>query len=98
MAPILRHREERFRCGDAVYQAIRKPDLQPNGYIKQINWSEQTVTVKYYDDPNTEDIDWEELEGTWTDKFGGLYYLEDANEEQSDAIIRERIKAHISSP
>ena len=69
----LRQKTSNPRVGDKVWNQ-NSIDNQPNGYICQVIWDEREVIVKYYDN-RSEVIGWDELDGNWTDKFGGTYIL-----------------------
>ena len=45
-----------------------------SGYTKSIDWNAKTVTVRF-SDFHTYEYDWTDIEGTWTDRYGGIYWL-----------------------
>jgi hypothetical protein len=48
-----------------------------SGYIVQVNWSDKTVEVVFYNLRNSwVEYSFDEIEMYWTDKFGGTYYIE----------------------
>lgn len=69
----LRQKTSSPRVGDKVWNQNRFDD-QPNGYIIQVIWADREVIIKYYD-RSSEVMSWDELDGSWTDKFGGTYIL-----------------------
>lgn len=74
--PVLRVRAGRPCMNDPVYSIPRlKEGLQPNGYIANIFWDEKELLVQYYDDPERMIYTFEELDGQWTDLFGGTYII-----------------------
>lgn len=45
-----------------------------SGYTHAIDWNSKTVTVKFYDHHKYE-YDWTDIEGTFTERYGGVYML-----------------------
>lgn len=66
-----------LRIGLKVWYKPRHAEgKQPNGYISRILWGDdREVVVKFHDSTDTETFTWDDLEGTWTDKFGGTFML-----------------------
>ena len=59
---------------------------QPNGYISNINWQQQLVSVYFHDhDPGCnfkqlkggdyQTFSWDDFEGNFTEKFGGAWHI-----------------------
>lgn len=71
----------RPRRGERCYSFFRKEQgYQPNGVIDYVDWSNQSVCVKWHSDQNNKaeekDYDFSELEGNWAAaQFGGTWYL-----------------------
>lgn len=78
----LRNRQSLPKIGEKVWQAERiDRDLQPNGKIVNVLYKDKTVIVHFYEEGETagkrsKEIEFSDLEGCWTDKFGGCYIIE----------------------
>jgi len=75
----LRSKTSSPRIGDKVWNQERLMSLtedQPNGYICLVIWDDREVVVRYHDNRGTTEVmSWDDLDGNWTDKFGGTYIL-----------------------
>ena len=67
------------RVGDAVWDQSRhtRENLQANGKIIRIDWLERVVIVHFYNDRGRKEFSVDELEGRWTDRFGGTWLLDE---------------------
>lgn len=77
-APRIRRGQRLWACKFAVPEAEQDPNklkLNPNGVITKINWHDQLVYVSFHGG-NVEEFTFDELEGNWTDKFQGGWWLE----------------------
>ncbi len=57
----------------------RERGKQPNGYVLRLNKDEdediESVLVKFHDCEDVEEIDWSEMEGSWTQGYGGVWLM-----------------------
>ena len=73
MTPIVtRHRDSNPRAGDSI---MLDGDDIVRGKIVFVRWSHELAIAKF-DDGSRRDFEWRELEGQWTDRFGGTYIIE----------------------
>jgi hypothetical protein len=74
--------DDRPQTGDAVWVESRKGEgKQPNGVILDIDEDEDVCIVQFElthgaKVADTEQINLFDLEDNWTDKYGGMWYVE----------------------
>ena len=51
-------------------------ELQPNGYIEDIDWSGEEIYVRFHDTNVRAIYSFDRFDGTWTDKYGGVWMLD----------------------
>ena len=65
------------RRGEKVWQAISHDGSRGrNGIIAQVEYETKEVIVLWLTTGQVESYSFDDLEGCWTDKFGGTYILE----------------------
>lgn len=66
---------DELREGQGLWSHERYLDEKPaNGIIVSVFWEDEEVLVQYTDEA-CEYVSFSDLEGTWTDRFGGLYLV-----------------------
>lgn len=63
------------RKGDKIWV---EGEQQPNGIIILVDWFDSSVmevTVKFHDTGVLKVIPWDDLDGNWSDSFGGTWLL-----------------------
>ncbi len=74
-----RHNTHIPNRGDKVWVEKRQgTERQPNGYVRQIFWSDRQIEVCYYDSKPQDVLelfDFEEFKYSFSDYFGGIWMI-----------------------
>lgn len=66
----------------SVYKARKKDKVwvegeqQPNGFIEDIDWHGHEIHVRFHDTRVKGVYSFDRFDGSWTDKFGGVWMLD----------------------
>lgn len=63
---------QQLQYGQKFWAKGRK---QPNGKVVDIDWPSEEIQVRYYDTNEIESFTFDELDGKWTDRYGGTWYI-----------------------